>query len=58
MQNNATSEVSLAQNLTLMVNEQDVLIIKMVLNIVNNFFMGLKISFEVWGWGSKFSKLR
>ena len=40
------------------VNKQDVLIIKMVLKIVNDFFMGLKISFEVWGRGSKFSKLR
>ena len=39
------------------VNKQDVLIPKMVLKVVNDFCMGLKILFEVWGWGSQFSKL-
>ena len=40
------------------VNKQDVLILKMVLKVVNDFCMGLKISFEVWGRGSEISKLR
>ena len=39
------------------VNKQDVLIPKMVLKVVNDFCMGLKILFEVWGRGSQFSKL-
>ena len=36
------------------VNKQNVLILKMVLKIVNDFFMGLKISFEVWGRAQNF----
>ena len=40
------------------VNKHDVLIPKLVLKVVNDFCMGLKISFEVWGQGSEFSKIK
>ena len=39
------------------INKQDVLIPKLAIKDVNDFCIGLKISFLVWGQGSHFPKL-